>query len=155
MTADELFRHALTSLPEAVGDLLRDGRDPNDVIFTSFDGASELGRAVISTELAMGAGVDGSEAHSEVVRMLLAAGHRGEELVVSLMVTKDVLARILGASHIDDATRVAVRLWLEDSLRGGCYRVVAIAGGEVRAAIVDGGGADEEEEAVPSSSMLN
>ena len=103
MEADELFDHALTSLPEAVGDLLRDGRDAREFIFASFDGASELGIALIASDIAGELGVEGAAARAEVERMIVAANDNGEELVVSLMVTKDVLTRILSASNVDDA----------------------------------------------------
>ncbi|MDB5217439.1 MAG: hypothetical protein JWO86_5366, partial [Myxococcaceae bacterium] len=83
MEADELFNHALTSLPEAVGDLLREGRDTRDFIFASFDGASELGMALIASDLAGDLGIEGDAAKSEVAQMISAANHRGEELVVS------------------------------------------------------------------------
>ncbi|MCL2726397.1 MAG: hypothetical protein FWD69_18410 [Polyangiaceae bacterium] len=154
MDADELFNHAIAALPEAVGDLLREERDPFDYVFANFDGSSELGMALIASDLASGLGVDPQGARSEVERMIYAAGQRGEELVVSLMVTKDVLGRILAASNVDHSTRIAVRIWLEDPVEHGHYRVVAIAGQDVRAAAVDGG-MSEELDAVPSSSMLN
>lgn len=153
MNADELFDHTLTSLPEAVGDLLRDNRDPSEFVFASFDGASELGMALIASDLGAELGVEGDAAKQEVERMILAANHRGEELVVSLMVTKEVLGRILNASNVDGATRVAVRLWLDGPLVEGHFRVVAIAGDQVRAATVDG--VSEAEDCPVSSSMLN
>jgi hypothetical protein len=153
MEADELFDHALTSLPEAVGDLLRDGRDTREFIFASFDGASELGMALIASDLAGDLGVEGTAARAEVERMILAANHKGEELVVSLMVTKEVLTRILSASNVDASTRVAVALWLETPLTTGHFRVVAIAGEQVRAATVDG--VSDLDDAPVSSSMLN
>jgi len=152
MDADQLFDHALTSLPEAVGDLLRDGRDPGEFVFASFDGASELGMALIASDLAAELG-EGATAKTEAERMILAANHRGEELVVSLMVTKDVLARILNASNVDAPTRVAVRLWLDGPLGIGHFRVVAIAGEHVRAATVDA--VSEMDDAPVSSSLLN
>jgi hypothetical protein len=136
-----------------VGDLLRDGRDACDLVFTSFDGASALGMALIAMDLAGDLGVEGNEARSEVEHMIREANRRGEELVVSLMVTRTVLTRILTASNIDAATRVAVALWLERPLTMGHYRVVAIAGDEVRAATVDG--VTDVEDAPISSSMLN
>ncbi len=153
MQADELFDHALTSLPEAVGDLLRDGRDTREFIFASFDGASELGMALIASDLGGDLGVEGPAARAEVERMILAANHKGEELVVSLMVTKGVLTRILSASNVDASTRVAVALWLEAPLSTGHFRVVAIAGEQVRAATMDG--VTELDDAPVSSSMLN
>lgn len=158
MNADDLFRHALTSLPEAVGDMLRDGRKSDEVVFASFDGASELGMAVITSELAQDIGVDGDVAHREVVRMLLSAKQHNEELVISVMVTKDVLMRIVNASDVDGPTRVAMRLWLDGPLTVGHYRVVSISGNDVRAATVDGVSdelMDTEEEAAPASTMLN
>jgi hypothetical protein len=153
MNADELFEHTLTSLPEAVGDLLRDGRDPREFVFASFDGASELGMALIASELGPELGVEGEGAKREVERMILAANHRGEELVVSLMVTRGVLGKILNASNVDGPTRVAVRLWLEGPLASGHFRVIAIAGENVRAATVDG--VSEMDDCPVSSSMLN
>lgn len=153
MEADELFDHALTSLPEAVGDLLRDHRDPGEFVFASFDGASELGMALIASDIAGEAGLDGGTARCEVEQMLKAANDRGEELVVSLMVTRDVLARILTASNVDAGTRIAVALWLETPLNVGHFRVVAIAGEHVRAATVDG--VSEMDDAPVSSSLLN
>lgn len=158
MNADDLFRHAMTSLPEAVGDMLRDGRSSDEVVFASFDGASELGMAVITSELAQDIGVDGDAAHREVVRMLVSAKQRNEELVISVMVTKEVLMRILNASDVDGPTRVAMRLWLDGPLAMGNYRVVSICGNDVRAATVDGISdepVDAEEEASPTSTMLN
>ncbi|MCL2779302.1 MAG: hypothetical protein FWD73_15005 [Polyangiaceae bacterium] len=157
MDADELFDHAIAALPEAVGDLLREERDPFDYVFANFDGSSELGMALIASDLACELGVDPHGARSEVERMIFAAGQRGEELVVSLMVTKEVLGRILLASNVDDSTRLAVRVWLDDPAARGHYRVVAIAGEDVRAASVNGmselDGAPSS--SVPSSSMLN
>lgn len=153
MEADELFNHALTSLPEAVGDLLREGRDTRDFIFASFDGASELGMALIASDLAGELGVEGDAARSEAAQMIHAANHRGEELVVSLMVTKDILTRILTASNVDASTRVAVALWLERDVTVGHFRVVAIAGEQVRAATVDG--VSDLDDAPVSSSLLN
>jgi len=153
MEADELFNHALTSLPEAVGDLMRDGRDTRDFIFASFDGASELGMALIASELAGDLGIEGEAAKFEVAQMIRTASHRGEELVVSLMVTKHILARVLTASNVDAATRVAVAVWLEHEVTVGHFRVVAIAGDQVRAATVDG--VSELDDAPVSSSMLN
>jgi hypothetical protein len=153
MEANELFDHALTSLPEAVGDLLRDGRDTREFIFASFDGASELGIALIASDIAGELGVEGTAARAEVERMIETANNNGEELVVSLMVTKDVLTRILSASNVDTDTRLAVAMWLEAPLVTGHFRVVAIAGERVRAATVDG--VSELEEEPVSSSMLN
>jgi hypothetical protein len=129
MEADELFDHALTSLPEAVGDLLRDNRDPCEFVFASFDGASELGMALIASDLAGDIGLDVTRARCEVEQMIKAAGERGEELVVSLMVTREAPLVI------------------------GHFRVVAISGEQVRAATVDG--VSELEDAPVSSSMLN
>jgi hypothetical protein len=154
MHADQLFDHALSILPEAVSDLLREGRSPTEYVFASFDGASELGIALIASDLASELGVAGSSARNEVMRMIAAANHRGEELVVSLMVTKDVLLRILAASNVDAPTRIAVQLWLDGPLAAHHFRVVAIANEHVRAAAVDGA-TDIEEEAPVSSSMLN
>lgn len=151
MEAEELFDHALTSLPEAVGDLLREHRDPGEFVFASFDGASELGMALIASDIAGDGGLDG--ARTEVEHMIKAANDRGEELVVSLMVTRDVLARILTASNVDAGTRIAVALWLETPLNVGHFRVVAIAGEHVRAATVDG--VSEMDDAPVSSSLLN
>lgn len=152
MEPEELFDHALTSLPEAVGDLLRNRRDPSEFVFASFDGASELGMALIAADVAGGVGVDGHSVRSEVEQMIQAASIRGEELVVSLMVTRDVLSRILTASGVCATVRVAVELWLETPVRAGHFRVVAIAGEQVRAATVD---AVSEGEAPVSSSSLN
>jgi hypothetical protein len=89
--------------------------------------------------------------------MLLAAKQRNEELVISVMVTHDVLLRILNASDVDGPTRVAVRLWLDGPLAPGHYRVVSIAGNDVRAATVDGVTEDtaEAEETAPVSQLLN
>jgi 2-phosphoglycerate kinase len=154
MEADELFNHALTSLPEAVGDLLRAGRDTRSFIFASFDGASELGMALIASDLAGDLGIEGDAAKSEVAEMIRAANRRGEELVVSLMVTKDVLTRVLTASNVDAATRIGVALWLEREVTVGHFRVVAIAGDQVRAATVDGV-SDLDDDAPVSSSLLN
>jgi hypothetical protein len=153
MEADELFDHALTSLPEAVGDLLRDHRDPGEFVFASFDGASELGMALIASDLTGDVGLDGAIARSEVEHLIQSANARGEVLVVSLMVTRDVLARILTASNIDATTRIAVALWLEAPLSMGHFRVVAVAGDRVRAATVDG--LSEMDDAPVSSSLLN
>ena len=153
MEADELFNHALTSLPEAVGDLLREGRDTRDFIFASFDGASELGMAIMASDLAGDLGIESEAARTEVAQMIHAANHRGEELVVSMMVTKDILTRVLRASNVDAQTRVAVALWLERQVTVGHFRVVAISGDQVRAATVDG--VSELDDAPVSSSMLN
>ncbi len=153
MKVDELFDHALTSLPEAVGDLMRDGRNARELIFASFDGASELGIALIASDLVGERGVEGAAARAEVERMIVAANQKGEELVVSLMVTKEVLTRILSAANVAAHTRIALAMWLEGPVALGHFRVVAIAGDRVRAATVDG--VSELEEAPVSSSMLN
>jgi hypothetical protein len=153
MEADELFDHALTSLPEAVGDLMRQGRDTREFVFASFDGASELGMALIASDLGGDMGIEGSVARAEVERMVSAANLRGEELVVSLMVTREVLSRMLSASHVDASTRIAVALWLEAPVSLGHFRVVAIAGEQVRAATVDG--VTDLDDAPVSSSLLN
>jgi 2-phosphoglycerate kinase len=153
MEADELFNHALTSLPEAVGDLLREGRDTRNFIFASFDGASQLGMALIASDLAEDLGIEGDAAKSEAAQLIRSANHRGEELVVSLMVTKEILTRILTASNVDAETRVAVALWLERQVTVGHFRVVAIAGDQVRAATVDG--VSDLDDAPVSSSLLN
>jgi hypothetical protein len=138
MDVEELFRHALATLPEAVGDLLRDRRDPSEFVFASFDGASEIGVALIVSDLVCELGVDAQAARLEAVRMLAAAETRGEEIVISLMITKDVVARILAASGIDSATRLGTQLWLESPVEHGRYRVIAVCGADVRAATVDG-----------------
>ena len=153
MEADELFDHALTSLPEAVGDLLRDGLDPGQFVFASFDGASQLGIALIASDLAGDLGGNNAASRGEVLRMIIEAERNGEELVVSFMITKDILTRLLNASSVDETTRMAVGLWLEAPLLMGHFRVVAIAGEHVRAATVDG--MSELDEAPVSSSMLN
>ena len=152
MNADTLFDHALTSLPEAVGDLLRDGRDPQEFVFAAFDGSSELGKALIASDLT-DEGAVGSDARAEVERLVLEASSRGEELVVSMMVTREVLARILATSKVTGPTGVAVRLWLDSPLHAGQFRVVAIAGEQVRAATVDA--TADQDEAPQSSSLLN
>jgi len=133
MEADELFDHALSSLPEAVGDAMREGRDTSDLVFVSFDGASELGKALVDTELK--------------------TTHPGQQVVVSMMVPPDVLVRVLSASSVDAATRVAVALWLETPVAVGHFRVVAIAADQIRAATVDG--ISELDDAPESSSLLN
>lgn len=138
MNADELFEHALSALPEAMSDLLRAEPSPGEYVFANFDGSSELGMALIASDLVSELGVDVLRARDEAQRMIDSANHRGEELVVSLMVTKDVLARILSASHVDSSTRLAVRVWLDGPLGVGRFRVVAIAGEQVRAAAVEG-----------------
>lgn len=154
MNVDELFNHALVTLPEAVTDVLRDGRDPSKLVFASFEGASDLGISLIAADFATDRGAQVPEARSEVERMLLAAGHRGEELVVSLMVTKDVLSRILSVSQIDPPTRIALRLWLDVPLPDGHIRVLAVGRADVRAGVVDSMG-DEAEVPPVSRSMLN
>jgi hypothetical protein len=156
MEADELFDHALTSLPEAVGDLLRDGRDPGQFVFASFDGASQLGMALIASDLSGDLGGDSAASRAEVLRMVLEAERKGEELIVSFMITKDILTRLLSASSVDHATRVAVGLWLETPLNMGHFRVVAIAGDHVRAATVDAvSDVDDVPISSSPSSMLN
>jgi hypothetical protein len=153
MDIEELFHHTLTCLPEAVGDLMRAERDPSEFVFASFDGASELGMALIASDIASQKGLEPPEARADVARMIASAGGRGEELVVSLMVTKDVLHRILAVAEIDPPTRVAVRVWLDGPLDKNHYRVLAIVGDQIRAAAVDG--ELENEESPVSSSMLN
>jgi hypothetical protein len=154
MDIDELFFHALSSLPDAVGDLLRAQGDPERFVIASFDGASELGLAILATDLAAERGIDGPSARQDVERMVSSAGQRGEQLVVSLLVDKDLLQRILAASHVDPAIRTAIRDWLEGPLERDHYRVVAIAGDQIRAASVDSDMETEEPPLIPSS-MLN
>lgn len=154
MNVDELFNHALVTLPEAVTDVLRDGRDPSKLVFASFEGASDLGISLIAADFATEKGAAVPDAREEVEKMLMAAGHRGEELVVSLMVTKDVLARILSVSQIDPPTRIALRLWLDVPLPDGHIRVLAVGKADVRAGVVDSAG-DEAEVPPVSRSMLN
>jgi hypothetical protein len=153
MELEDLYRHALTILPEAAGDLVRAGRDPGDFVFASFDGASDLGIAFIATDFAEELGVDPMCARQEVERMIASARGRGEELVVSLMVAKDVLALLLAASRVDTGTRAALRLWLDGPLAYGHFRVVAIAGERVHAASVSC--EDEQSRPPVSASMLN
>lgn len=155
MNVDELFNHALATLPEAVTDVLRDGRDPSELVFASFEGASELGISLIAADFATDRGATVPDARAEVERMLLSAGHRGEELVVSLMVTKDVLARILSVSHIDPPTRIALRLWMDVPLPDGHIRVLAVGRADVRAAVVDSASEEADEAPPVSRSMLN
>ncbi len=152
MEATELLQHALTSLPEAVGDLLRAGRDTREYVFASFDGASELGMALIASDPASDL-ASGPGARSEVERLVRAASARGEELIVSLMVTKQLLTRMLSTSEIDPVSRVELALWLESPITSGHFRVVAVARDQVRAAMVDG--VTEMDDAPVSSSMLN
>ncbi len=154
MDLDELFNHALTTLPEAVGDILREGRNPGDLVFASFDGASDLGIALIASDIAGEMGVDPPNARNEVEHMVRAASLRGEELVVSLMVTKDVLTRILAVSNVDTPTRMAVRVWLEGPVPAGHFRVVAVGQADLRAAVVDGA-TDVDDTPPISRSMLN
>lgn len=155
MNVDELFNHALVTLPEAVTDVLRDGRDPSQLVFASFEGASDLGVSLIAADFATDRGASVPEARAEVERMLLAAGHRGEELVVSLMVTKEVLARILSVSRIDAPTRIALRLWMDVPLPDGHIRVLAVGNSDVRAGVVDSATDDSDEAPPVSRSMLN
>ena len=107
MDADELFDHALSSLPEAVGDLLRDGKDPREFVFASFDGASQLGRAFIATDLAVERGEDSEASRAEVQRMLVEAEQQGEEVIVSFMLPCDSVTRLLeaGRRHAPRASR--------------------------------------------------
>jgi|GEM_PF-1783514 len=155
MEADELFDQALTNLPEAVGDLLRDRRDPSKYVFATFDGASELGMALIASDLVSDGRVRSQSARAQVERMIRLAEERGEELVVSMMVTCEVLGRMLTASRVDSATRVAVALWLETPVGPGHFRVVAVAGTDVRAAVVDSfDDVESSEESTPTSSTL-
>ncbi len=158
MEADKLFQHALTSLPEAAGDLLRDGRDPGEFVFATFDGASDLGKALLAADVAEADNEDAPppsvrKARVQVERMVLEARSKGEELVVSLMLTPDALTRMLTVSNITPSTRLAVGVWLANPLTAGHFRVVAIAGEQVRAATVDG--VSELEDAPASSPMLN
>jgi hypothetical protein len=155
MDADELFDHALNSLPEAVGDLLRDDLDTDQFVFASFDGASQLGMALIATDRSGDAEVTREDSRAAVERMILDARRNGEELVVSFMITKEILTRLLSASSVNQSTRIAVALWLEKPLHVGHFRVIAIAGEHVRAATVDAGPDLELDEAPVSSSMLN
>jgi hypothetical protein len=153
MDADELFDHALSSLPEAVGDLLRSHRDPAAYVFASFDGASELGRALIAADLQGDVGLDREGAQLQVDAMIQSANDRGEDLMISVMVTADVLARILVASKVDRPTRTAVDLWLDSPVEGGHFRVVAIAGEQIRAATVDT--ISEMDDEPVSSTLMN
>jgi hypothetical protein len=155
MEADELFDHALTSLPEAVGDLLRDGKDPREFVFASFDGASQLGMAFIASDLAVGDGSDDATSRAAAQRLLAEAEEQGEELIVSFMLPRDSLTRLLDASHVDAATRLAVGLWLDAPLHAGHFRVVALAGDHVRAATVDATSGYDGDDAPVSSSLLN
>ncbi len=152
MDADDLLTHALTSLPEAVGDLLRAGRDPREFIFASFDGASRLGIALIASDPERhGRAIP--QAQHDAERLVRDATRRGEELVVSLMVTKDVLYRLLHTSDVEAQARVQLAVWLEMPTRSGHFRVVAISGEHVRAATVDG--VADADDAPVSSSLLN
>lgn len=156
MDADELFDHALSSPPEAVGDLLRDGKDPREFVFASFDGASQLGRAFIATDLAVERGEDSEASRAEVQRMLVEAEQQGEghRLLHVAVRQRDEAPRGWTAPR---ATRLAVGLWLDAPLHQGHFRVVALAGEQVRAATVDAsvsGAAKTDQEPI-SSSMLN
>ncbi len=157
MDADELFDHALSSLPAAVGDLLRDGKDPRELVFASFDGASQLGMAFIATDLALEEGSDTETSRAAVQRMLAEAEAQGDEVIVSFMLPRDGVTRLLEASNVDSATRLAVSLWLDAPLPAGHFRVLALIGEQVRAATVDASfsGVTELEGAPISSSLLN
>lgn len=158
MEADELFQHALTSLPEAAGDLLRDGRDPGEFVFATFDGSSDLGKALLAADVAEPDDDDAAppsvrKARVHVEQMVREARSKGEELVVSLMLTPDALTRMLTVSNVTPSTRLAVGAWLANPLAAGHFRVMAIAGEQVRAATVDG--VSDLDDAPVSSSMLN
>ena len=154
MEADELFDHALSSLPAAVGDLLRDGKDPREFVFASFDGSSQLGRAFIASDLAAGVEAESEASRAEVQRMLVEALGKGEELIVSFMLPRDSVTSLLDVSHVDAATRLAVGLWLDAPLHMGHFRVVALAGEHVRAATVDTSlGSLELDDEIPSSRL--
>jgi hypothetical protein len=154
MNLDDLFKHALTILPDAATDLQRAGRDPSDYVFASFDGGSELGIAFIASDLAGELDSDPMCARAEVERMIASAKGRGEELVVSVMVGKDVLGLLLAVSRVDRPTRAAMRLWLDGPLPNDHFRVVAIAGDQVRAAAVEESPQEPERAPLPMS-MLN
>lgn len=157
MDADELFEHALASLPEAVADLLRDGKDPRELVFASFDGASQLGMAFIATDLALEEGSDTATSRAAVQRMLAEAEAQGEEVIVSFMLPRDGVTRLLDASNVESATRLAVGLWLDAPLEEGHFRVLVLIDDQVRAATVDAtfSGAPAIEGAPISSSLLN
>lgn len=169
MDVEALFRHALSCLSEVVGDLLRAKRDPAELVFASFDGASALGVALIASDVATEKRVDLQRARGEVERMIEDASERGEELMVSLTVTKEILTRILGVANLDAASRQTLRAWLSAPLEEGHFRVVAIADNALRAASVDvlGDGTagetyeayenvdDDDDDAPISSSLLN
>ena len=159
MDVDELFRHAMSCLPEAVGDLLRAKRDPAEFVFASFDGASTLGTALIASDVATEKNIEAVAARGEVEKMISSATGRGEELMVSLMVTREILTRILAVANLDAGSRVTVLGWLASPLPPGHFRVVAIAENRLRAASVDGLGDSpefsDEDDAPISSSLLN
>jgi hypothetical protein len=154
MDVDELFRHTLGCLPEAVGDLLRARQDPDRFVFASFDGASELGKALLCSDLTSHVGLDARSARADVERLVASASLRGEELVVSLMLTRTVLHRLLAVADLDAKTRISIRIWLDGPLEPQHYRVVAIAGDRVRAALVDAGVTEDDAPPI-SQSMLN
>jgi len=87
--------------------------------------------------------------------MIASAKERGEELVVSVMIGKDVLGLLLAVSRVDRATRAAMRLWLDGPLAHDHVRVVAIVGDQIRAASVEAEPTRELERAPVSASMLN
>ena len=116
-----------------------------------------LGMAFIATDLALEDGSDTETSRAAVQRMLAEAEAQGDEVIVSFMLPRDGVTRLLEASNVDSATRLAVSLWLDAPLPAGHFRVLALIGEQVRAATVDASfsGVTELEGAPISSSLLN
>lgn len=125
MDRQELLSLAFDMLPDAVGDLLREGEDPRAWVFTAAHADSPLGE------------------------MLLQRHATGGEDAVCVMLPIDVLSRLLEAHSFDADTAERLASWLSDLPASEHYRVVAIGRDGIGAVTLDTttDGEEHEEEA--------
>jgi hypothetical protein len=133
MDPTELLALALARLADAVGDLLRDGRDPSTYVLTAAPTDSPIGEVLLEGE-----------------------GARTED-AVCIMLPVDTLARILEAHAFDEAAERRMADWLAIVPGKGRYRVVAIGRAGIAAITVetDDEGSDEEDGDAPASLLLH
>lgn len=125
MDRHELLALAMDTLPDAVGDLLREGEDPRAWIFTAAHADSPLGEMLLHRHATAG------------------------EDAVCVMLPIDVLSRILETHTFDAEADARLAAWLADAPAPEHYRVVAIGRDGIAAVTLDT--LDEVEEEAPIS----
>lgn len=113
MNRYELLTLAFEMLPDAVGDLLREGEDPRTWVFTAAHADSPLGEMMLQRHATEG------------------------EDAVCVMLPIDVVSRILEAHSLDTSTHERLAEWLGNLPAPEHYRVVAIGRDGIGAVILD------------------